>query len=318
MTLFSTLLLASCEHKDLCYNHPHGSEINLVFDWSDAPDANPASMCVYFYPDGGDESDEPYIYYMIGNVGTKITVPDGTYSVIAYNNDTDGVSCGDYRRFAAHYLFTFECSILGNNGTLESDNLEVPRPDASKNERVVMTPNRMWGCAVAGVKVKSVAGTVQTITLYPHELTCNYTFEVRNVTNLQSVAQMNAAISGMASELTVADETLGSEAVTMALNVTWEGSTITGQFYTFGYNEDINAPKQLMLYVWSNDGSKHTYGTSGDEHFNVTEQILSAPDKRNVHFVVDGLELHEAQESTSGGYSTSVDDWAEESSTIYL
>lgn len=42
-------VLSSCEHKDLCYDHPHGVDMNLVFDWRNAPDADPERMMAYFF-----------------------------------------------------------------------------------------------------------------------------------------------------------------------------------------------------------------------------------------------------------------------------
>lgn len=41
MTTIAVVILASCRHKELCYDHPHGMEVNVVFDWSEAPDATP-------------------------------------------------------------------------------------------------------------------------------------------------------------------------------------------------------------------------------------------------------------------------------------
>ena len=31
-------LLTACEHKDLCYDHPHSASVEVVFDWTAAPD----------------------------------------------------------------------------------------------------------------------------------------------------------------------------------------------------------------------------------------------------------------------------------------
>lgn len=44
----------SCEHKDLCYHHPHVAVVKLEFDWKNAPQANPEGMCVFFYPEEGE------------------------------------------------------------------------------------------------------------------------------------------------------------------------------------------------------------------------------------------------------------------------
>lgn len=32
--LLCCAVLTACEHKDLCYNHPHDKELRIRFDWS--------------------------------------------------------------------------------------------------------------------------------------------------------------------------------------------------------------------------------------------------------------------------------------------
>ena len=39
----------SCEHKDLCYDHSHMTDLRVDFDWSAAPDAEPGTMVVHFF-----------------------------------------------------------------------------------------------------------------------------------------------------------------------------------------------------------------------------------------------------------------------------
>ena len=46
-------LMQGCEHKDLCYDHSHMTDLRVDFDWSAAPDAEPGTMVVHFFrPDG--------------------------------------------------------------------------------------------------------------------------------------------------------------------------------------------------------------------------------------------------------------------------
>ena len=42
-------LMQGCEHKDLCYDHSHMTELRVNFDWSAAPDAEPGTMVVHFF-----------------------------------------------------------------------------------------------------------------------------------------------------------------------------------------------------------------------------------------------------------------------------
>lgn len=53
VSVFTILLLTSCEHKDLCYDHSDATEIQVVFDWTNAPDATPETMRLYLFPVGG-------------------------------------------------------------------------------------------------------------------------------------------------------------------------------------------------------------------------------------------------------------------------
>ena len=51
--LFAALAVASCEHKDLCYDHSHTVDVEEFFDWRNAPYATPASMSLYLFPTSG-------------------------------------------------------------------------------------------------------------------------------------------------------------------------------------------------------------------------------------------------------------------------
>ena len=37
-------LTTGCEHKELCYEHPHTMQLDVIFDWGKAPGASPGSM----------------------------------------------------------------------------------------------------------------------------------------------------------------------------------------------------------------------------------------------------------------------------------
>ena len=68
-------LLSSCEHKDLCYDHPHRQNVEVMFDWSADPEANPATMSLYLYP---EEGGDPIRYEFTDKNGGNISVAAGT------------------------------------------------------------------------------------------------------------------------------------------------------------------------------------------------------------------------------------------------
>lgn len=221
MCACAALALCACEHKELCYHHPHTATLRLEFDWRDAPDARPEGMCVFF-----DHA-------------------------------------GDFDR---HIAFTREGdlfeSIYGS-----SAGTAAPRAKDGGNERVVISPDMMWGCAAFDVEITEtgisyvcvpesekeewagnpVVHTEQVITLYPHELVCTYTYEIRHVKNLAHVSQMCASLSGMAPSLLFGDESLGRECVTLPFEAhTADAQTITGGFLTFGHHEENAEPHRIL------------------------------------------------------------------------
>ncbi|MGM9873070.1 MAG: DUF5119 domain-containing protein [Muribaculaceae bacterium] len=296
------LAFTACEHKELCTDHPHKATVTLKFDWREAPEANPRGMCVFFYP---IEGGVPYRYDMRGTEGGSIELRNGTYRIITYNNDAEGTQSYGVDDYLLHTFFTREGNVLepiyGNTANY------APRADGTEDERVFICPDMMWGCAVDELVV--VDGDV--ITLYPHELTCEYTYEILDVTNLRHVTSMCATISGMSSRLRIHDEYLDSEPVTIPFDaLKGDDTTIVGHFYTFGCDLVSLYTHRMVLYVVMDDGSKYAFGPN-TQRFDVTTQVHQSPDRHHVHIVISGgLELPQPIEN-GHGFNPSVDDWDE-------
>lgn len=319
--LFCLLIMSSCRHKEFCIHHPHDSLVRVVFDWREAPEADPDGMCVFFYP---VEGGEPRRYDFNNLQGGEITITVGRYNVLCYNNDTEGLLFKGRDNFTTHYAYTREGDIFE---PIFGNGYNSMRSNSLTGEEVVITPDMMWGCIASEVEITDdgvcylchktknphdvtpVIDDEHVITLYPAELTCIYTYEIINVNNLKHVMQACATISGMAGGMNLCDQVLDSKCVTLPLEsyIDRESSTISGRFITFGHNEDNEDPHKMNLFVWLDDGQKLLYGTDSDR-FNVTEQVHSAPNKRRVHLVIDGLDLPQPIEN-GHGFKPSVDDW---------
>lgn len=328
------LSLCSCEHKELCYHHPHTATIRLEFDWRDAPDANPKGMTVYFYPMQG--VDAPVrCFNFIGTGGGEIEIRTGKYRVICYNNDTEMVLLRGTEKCCTHEAFTRSGDLFESTFGHRAGN-NVPRAVGAESEPVVVSPDMMWGCNATDVEISETGVSYvcvplsmkdewegrppvtdeQVITLYPHEQVCTYTYEIRHVKGLEHVTQMCGSLSSMAPSLLLCDESLGRQRVTIPFEAqAGDATTIVGKFLTFGHHEENPEPHLMVLYVWMDDGKKYCYGI-GSEHFNVTEQVHSAPDKRHVHLIIDGLDL--PQHFDNVDIDTTVDDWQEVNEDIHL
>lgn len=331
LAVFVMTLGTACEHKELCYHHPHTATVRVEFDWREAPDASPAGMCVYFYPQEGGEGQR---FDFKGTTGGEVELRVGDYLVMCYNNDTEATQFRNTDDFGIHAAFTREGNVLepiyGNAANY------APRAEGTEDERVVICPDQMWGCTATEVSItdegisyvcvpvdgkedteaRPVENTEHVITLYPEELTCTYTYEVRNVTNLEHMSQMSGSLSGMSGELTISSGELGRECVTLPFGAESDGvSTVTGKFYTFGHHEENDAPHRMVFYVVLSDGSKYVYREG--EQLDVTSQVHEAPDKRRVHIIIDGLNLPEPIEGDSG-FDPSVDDWEDVEEDIIM
>lgn len=301
MTALVALLLSSCDHKEFCYLHPHDVTLRLEYDWRNAPEADPEGMCAFFYHE--DPSVSPRRFDFRGTEGGELELLPGKYRVITYNNDTEALQVGNCDDYAGHYAFTREGNILE---PIYGNGLQPPsRDEESANERVMITPDMLWGCTETEVTVTGKGN--QVITLYPHEMLCRYSYEVRNVTNLRHVSQMSGALSGMSPSMLLSTEELHTEPVTLPFGARKDGeSTIRGEFLTFGHHEDVDRPHRMSFYVVMDDGGKYSF-TSGS-YLDVTQQVHGAPNRRRVHLIIDGLELPTPIEDGSG-FKPDVEDW---------
>ena len=322
--MLCAISFASCTHKDLCIHHPHSVTLKVEFNWQNAPEANPKGMCVFFYPvEGGD----PRRVDFKGLAGGTVELNVGEYNVITYNNDTEGTLFAGQNSFEKHAAYTREGNILE---PVLGNSAGGPRSSGTEDERVVITPDMLWGgislnvqITETGIKYKCFPYTEEEtyvqmeneehiITLYPSQMLCHYSYEIINVENLEAATQMCASLSGMSGGMTIASAQLYEKSVTLPLEarMNFEDSKITGEFFTFGHHEQNTDPHKMLLYVWMSNGDKFYFG-EGDPDFDVTEQIHTAPNPRRVHLIIDGLELPKEMGGDDSNWGVSVDDWEE-------
>lgn len=294
VAVLAVLLLTSCEHKDLCYDHYHNTKIQVVFDWKNAPDATPETMRLYLFPiDGG----RPRTYEFIDYRGGHVNVPAGRYKALCVNSDTESVL---YRGIDSFDSF----EAYAPDGVLSVGAFLVPRAEGTSEERVAKSPDRLYSARLDDLTVE-LSKENQTVTLYPELSVCRYRVEIRNVSNLQYVSSDGIAgsLSGMSGGLLVGRNELTSAPVTVPFEVISDGvSTLTADFLTFGQTGSSGPAHKLVIYVIMSDGSKNYYT------FDVTRQVDEAADPRDVHILLDGLPLPKPIVN-GGGFQPAVDEW---------
>lgn len=294
ITVFAILLLTSCEHKDLCYDHFHSTKIQVVFDWKNAPDVTPETMRLYLFPmDGG----RPQAYEFTDYRGGYINIPAGRYRVLCVNSDTESVL---YRNID---LFdSFEA--YAPDGVLNVRFSLAPRAEGTSGEHVVKSPDRLYSARLDDVTIE-LSNENQTVTLYPEPSVCRYRVTITNAANLKYISSdgISGALSGMSGGLLVGRNELTSDPVTVPFGVVSDGvSTLTADFLTFGQTDSIGPVHKLVIYVIMSDGSKNYYT------FDVTRQVDEAADPRDVHILLDGLPLPKPIVN-GGGFQPAIDEW---------
>lgn len=295
VTVFAVLLFMSCEHKDLCYDHSHTANLQVVFDWKNAPEATPETMRLYLFPlDGG----KPQTYEFTDYRGGHINVPAGRYHALCVNSDTESVL---YRNID---LFdSFEA--YAPDGVLNARSSSIPpRAEGTSQERIAKSPDRLYCARLDNVEVE-FSKENQTVILYPELSVCRFRVEIRNVSNLEYISSdgLSGALSSMSGGLLVRRNELTPDPVTVPFEVGSDGiSTLTADFLAFGQIGSTDPPHKLVIYVILADGSKHYYT------FDVTRQVDGAANPRDVRIILDGLPLPKPFVN-GGGFHPEVDEW---------
>lgn len=321
------MMTISCDHKDIWFMESEGTRLLVRYDWSEAPDASPAGMCVFFY---STDNEGEYHRFDFSNIrGGEVQLPIGNYRIITYNNDTEAVQFSGQRSYDGHMAYTRTGDLLeplyGNGITSSATQLN--------DERVVITPDNLWGCTATDVEISpygvtytftdfwhgttiKTRGTVtvdsvtgnQIITLKPADLLCHYDFEVRNVKNIEHISRISASLSGMSGAMNMSTGKLDTEHTTLPFSagVNAAGDKVTGAFLTFGHCDTDTVAHRMAFFVEMDDGSK--YSITDGANLDVTQQVDTAADRRHVHIVIDRLDLPSTSKDDAG-MRPSVDDW---------
>ncbi len=292
-------LCSSCRHKELEDECRLSGEVEVVFDWRDAPDASPKSMTLYLYD---REGGVPLRYMFSGREGGKITVPFGTYDAVCMSSDnTDWAMLRNIDRMETFEIHT---PLAGNFDvrTLFADKHDIVENTA---EDVVLAPDMLWTGRGESYTVKDIAGR-QLIILYPKEAVCHYTVDIYDVENLEysEGSTMFATLDGMAGGVWPGIESATDNDVIIPFTLSKDDNenSLHAEFLDFGECASKQLDHTLRLHTFLADGSAWTYA------FDATPQIKSASDKRHVHLVFRGLPLPFPIQN-GGSLKPYVEDW---------
>lgn len=306
--LTTLMLLSGCEHHDIVCPPSDSSGVEVKFNWLMAPGADPAGMTVWFYGAGLTDNSLDWRFDLKGSTGGGIRLPYATYDVISYNTDPLNVYVADME------------SLQGIRACLKSASLPVPPgqsiPPTDNTETLRATPDRLWISSSDRYEVGSCCcnGGNNIVELFPENPLADYEVRILDVENLKGLRYASATLDGMVWSMSMCDlqPTGGAAPGTLAFVVGRDDdTTLSARFKTLHDHPEAGR-HTLTLYCWMADKTGLRYV------WDVTDQVVNAPDADNVTIIIRGLKLPEVEIPDppigDDAFEVGVDGWK----TVYI
>lgn len=313
----------SCQHQELCYDHPpHANRyhINIVadyrYDWEEhfeGPDWQ-QEWPEYYLPYDGfrpskptglrvvntGESGDSDTHNLSADGGT-ITLYEGLNDLLFYNNDTE------------YILFSRQDNGATTRATTRSRTRStyLGSKYANEGEETVNAPDMLYGNYIEDYRVeKLVTPPDVEVTLQPLVFTYKIRYEFES--GLEYVSLARGALSGMARSVLMNTGYTSSEPATILYDCEMTDFGARAVVRSFGvpdypndnYGTRATNKHSLNLEVMLRNGNMLNYD------FDITDQMKNQPHGGVI--VVKGIVVSEEDGTAgSGGFDVSVNDWGE-------
>ncbi|MDE5567861.1 MAG: DUF5119 domain-containing protein [Muribaculaceae bacterium] len=294
---FAIISLYSCDNQpELCFDHNHNCvPVEIVFDWSACPDANPSSMNLYMIPLDGRH----YTRHLFeGRDGGTLYIPSGHYAVVVFNNDCNNIKVINPENYEN---FRISLRSIDEFNPYASDTV-------STSENVYLAPGYLWTSWINDLKI-----TGDSVTIRMSEAFCRYSVEIRHLIDSHRVIGMMGMLSGNNQSLSF--NGISEPCFSLMFDLSKNESSFYGEFLTLGHcgltrsacnriAEDQPTHSLTLQYQLHN-------GETCYSRFDVTDQIHSQATER-CHIVIDTLKLPNKSDDGSGGLHLSINNWQTE------
>lgn len=296
------LALTGCRHKGLDFGYTGSTLLDVIFDWTDAPDADPEEMNFYLYPQSGSD----YLRYdLVGKDGGTIKAPLGSFDSFCYNSDGDYIVYRNTDSYDTFELTTNTTELTPNISNLGMSLSSAPRASGTEDQRVAHQPDSVWTSKLENVILEYDGTDDHSVTLYPHQAFITIEVEIHNCENLQYVLGVDASLSGLSGGWLPGLDKEGTELVTVPFSpsISDDYTTLSGKLTAFGHCPDgVVNEHILMVYVVLGDGNGYSYS------FDVTEDIHESEDQVHIILYLDSLPVPKPIVN-GGGFKPEVGDW---------
>lgn len=288
--------LQGCSQRDLCYDHSHKVPVEIVFDWSLVPDAEPSTMVVWFFPVDGSKG----LRFELtadgnpsrGSFDAVLRVPAGTYTMVCHNGNTEyNVERGT--DIFSYALTTYDVDVLSAMNRAQN----APLPDGADNQAVRKEASRLYAHTHdTPLTVVNEAGRKHKVVFKPSESTIECDVRITKVENLNPDIEASAIITGASEAWNAATQSAADVAVSVPFALEHCGSDcLKGSVTLFGF---ADMPHKLRVYT----SYKYYYD------FDVTDQISMQEGHPVINITLSGIKL---PQSPGSGMTPGVDEWGE-------
>lgn len=319
-------VLASCEHKELCFDHDEHAPKSAVHiqaeyeqeweltseggtDWEsmwkdefgmeydELRPVTPEGLRIQFYHEDGTNS-----MHNAAPEGDVLHVRPGQHSILLYNNDTEYIVFDDMGSFASARATTrtrTRSSYLGNSYMESTD------------ENTVNEPDMLYGSYIESYTAERKLET-DKLPVTMHPLVFRYLVRYKFSHGLEYVALARGALAGMAGAVWLNSGRTAEESATILYDCTVEDFGAQACVHSFGipdYPNDLYTTRAerkygLNLEVMLKNGKIKSFD------FDVTDQVAAQPQGGIIE--VDGIEITDEEGLEGGsGFDVDIDDWGE-------
>ena len=264
------VILPACDHKEIVWPDGTPHQVELRFMWDNYPEADPEGMTVYFFPLDGNS--RIWRFDITGKDGGPVAIPAGRYSMLAYNNDLTGETESNLSE-----VTQATASAVDHNAIIQGTGPLY----AGVISRVDVTP-----CGVNYVtetdEVKECPCSL--LRCHPTPRFCTYNVEVRDLEGADMIRKSSVTLQSVAGAVRLSTGELLPPEMSLDVALGRASSTLSGASTAFGV---LPSTEKIVarLNVTRNDG------VILHKHYDVTRQVLDAPDPRNVTVVIDSVSI---------------------------
>lgn len=295
LTAFCLLAVStSCEHKHiLC---PVSEEIDIVFEWNDTSGDGIDGMTLLFYPQ--EKSGRIWRFDIAGSQGGSVSIPSGTYQMIACNNDLPGITLEDTGSPSA-IRASARLELEKGSGVYAGTGMFY----CARVSRLEVTP--------CGVRYVSSEGTVREcghniVRCHADSMATVFTVRLTDVSGIGRVRSTNVTLHGVSSSMLLESEETPDNpaALSMHMLVNTDDSMLSGQACAFARADLMDSDYRISLQIVLTDG------TTVIRDIDIKPENLNIISRHNVLISVNGIVIPDDGSSGDiGGIGAIVDGW---------